>query len=99
MNTKKSVIRLMNHCGDQAIAEFDPQTEEGCKVAQDKLTEFLEDCIAKHGSMPAVWKRRLDAQPDEFSFFKVERCEKRVNLVDPVNDAAEILLGYPLRGG
>lgn len=29
----KAVIRLCNHKGDQVIAEYDPQTEEGVQLA------------------------------------------------------------------
>lgn len=95
----KSVIRFCSHKGDSVVAEFDPSTEDGCKVAQHELTKFLEDCITKYGSKPPVWSRRISESANKFEFFRTNADEGKVTLLDPVNDVAEFLIHMPLVGG
>lgn len=84
-------IRLCDGTGDSTVATFDPAIEETIQVAQDELTKFMEDCIAKYGDRGVlpVWGRRLGEQ--NFSPF------------DPKNDdlrqVEEVVLHRPLVGG
>ena len=72
-----SKIRIMNHTGDTILATYDTDNAESVEVAQEELTKFLEDCIAKLGYEPPVWGRRAGQEGflplDELS---LDQCEE-----------------------
>ena len=84
-------IRSLDHTGDSVLAEFDPQQQDAVKVAQDKLTAFLSDCVSKHGGeSPPVWAKRSG--------------EDKYKPIDPKNSddiaqAEEILVHQRVVGG
>lgn len=79
-------IRLLNHTGDQEIAQYDPADATSVQVAQEELTKFLEECVRTRGSEPPVWGRRSGQK--EF-----EPMESNLS------EYEEVLLQYPLAGG
>lgn len=82
----RSQIRLMDHTGDSQVAEYDPTVESEVKVAQDKLTAFLESCLRQFNYAPPVWSRR-NGETD---------FEEHDGLLA---DKAEVLVHPPLVGG
>ncbi len=95
---RKVKIWRMDHTGHSCTAEFDPEVAESVKVAQDKLTEFLTECITQYGSCPPVFARRCGET--EFTAFEIDRSDKSApRITDNIVDVDEILLQYPLAGG
>jgi len=82
-------IRRMDHTGDSVIAEYDPEVKESVEVAQDALTRFLEDSVARFGVSPPVWGRRLGEQ--EFDMLDKGNLD--------LAHVEEVVLQYPLAGG
>ena len=79
-----------DHKGDTTIATFEPGVQNAAiEVAQDELTDFLNDCIDHHGSTPPVFARRI-GEPDFTPF---------TPSVDKIIDVETILLQDPLVGG
>jgi len=84
--TYRCKIRRADGNGDTIVATFDPDIDQSCEVAQESLTAFLNDCVAKFGSLPPVWARRANQR--EWGKF-----EGDLRQVD------EVLLQFPLGGG
>ena len=83
-------IVTADHSGDTAIAEFEPGVDSpAAKVAQDKLTAFLNDCVTRYGKTPPVWGKRLGAE----SYTPFNRN------TDRIIDCETILLQNPMVGG
>ena len=53
------LIRKADHTGDSIIADYDTENAASVQVAQEALTAFLEDCVAKYGKKPPVWAKRI----------------------------------------
>lgn len=87
----KAQIRKMDHTGDSVIATYDTESEEEAQVAQEALTEFLNECVEKFGSEPPVWGRRI-GQKD---FDMIHGAASDANLLQ----MEEVLMQYPLTGG
>lgn len=83
----KAKITKCDHSGDSVIAEFDTDVDESVDIAQEALTEFLDDCVKKYGEAPPVWGRRINE--DKFGEFDA----------DNLNAFAEVLIHPPIVGG
>lgn len=82
----RSTIRLMDLSGDSKVASYDPAIADEVRVAQEKLTAFLEDCVRQYSYTPPVWSRRFG--------------EKDFETHDGIlTDKTEILVHPPLVGG
>jgi hypothetical protein len=92
------VIRLCNHRGDQTIVEYKTDDVKSVRVAQDKLSAFLDDCIQKYGAEPPVYAKRIGE--DEFKPF-LPKGRKLRNLVgdDDLSQVVDVVLRHPLVGG
>lgn len=86
--THRCLVRRMDQSGDSIIATYDPVIPSTCEVAQQELTDFLNDCVKRHGKHPPVWARRAG---EEFRPFNPKK--------DLIGDVEEVLTGYPLVGG
>lgn len=87
---RRGKIVFADHTGDTAIATFEPGVEnEAVTVAQDALTTWLEDCIARHGQHPPVFAKRIG--DESYTPFRVG--------TDHIVQVETILIQDPLVGG
>lgn len=82
-------IRKCDYSGDSELAKYDSDDPKSVKVAQDKLTEFLEGCVKQHGQKPPVWARRIGKT--EFEPF--------TPVSDSLTEVDEVVCQLPLVGG
>lgn len=87
--SRSGQIYLANHMGDETICTFEPGVESSCRVTEAALDEFMSACIAKYGSAPPVWQRRIGETEHEPFDWKRDS----VLLVD------ELMVHYPMIGG
>lgn len=55
----KVKIRLTDHTGDSVYHEYETEDAKSVEVAQDRLSDFLNDCVSRFGTEPPVWARRV----------------------------------------
>ena len=81
-------IRKLDHTGDSVLAEFNTEQADTVKIAQDKLTAFLDSCVKQFGKQPPVWHKRMG--------------EKEFSPMDQIvldEHTEEVLVQYPIAGG
>lgn len=82
-------IRKCDHTGDSQLATFDTEQPETVEVAQEALTDFLNDCVERYGIKPPVWARR--AGQKDFDQFNPES--------DSILEHDELIVQFPMVGG
>jgi hypothetical protein len=82
-------IRKCDHTGDSILKEYDTESLESVKVAQDELTKFLEGCVEQYGIRPPVWARRIGNK--DFDPFASDS--------DSLNEVDEVIVQFPMVGG
>lgn len=96
---KKSVVRLLNHHGDECIASYDPTSAPEVSVAQEALTTFLNDCISKHGKMPPVFAKRIGQYDEPCALLNIKRENNKITIGQDLSLLEEVYLTFPLVGG
>lgn len=112
MSKRYGQIVQATHNGDTLIAEFQPGVDSADNraaivVAQKALTDFLNDCIERHGKTPPVFARRIgdaDMKPFHLEGFPIHKPSmkgvKPLKLgEDRILDVETILIQQPLVGG